>query len=53
MRQGRQLLALAAVAVSLAFLGPAVSTATPATSGPCGTAAVSQTHYTHVLWIWL
>ena len=51
--RGRQLLAGGAVAVSLAFLGPAVSTARPATSGPCGTAPVSSTKYTHVLWIWM
>jgi phosphatidylinositol-3-phosphatase len=51
--RGRQLLVVGAVAVSLTSLGPAVSTARPAASGPCGTAPVSNTHYTHVLWIWM
>jgi phosphatidylinositol-3-phosphatase len=49
----RQLLALGAVAVSLTLIGPAVSTARSAASGPCGTASVSSVNYTHVLWIWM
>ena len=48
----RQLLTAVAVAVFLTFIAPAVPTAAPAASGPCGTASASSTHYTHVLWIW-
>jgi phospholipase C len=44
-----------AVAVIAACTAPAAigATSASASTGPCGTAALSSTNYTHVVWIWM
>jgi len=48
-----KLFSAGAVVVCLFVVGLVGSSASPAASGPCGTASVSSVHYTHVLWIWM
>jgi hypothetical protein len=44
------ILATLAASMGAASTAPAASVAS---TGPCGTLALSQTHYTHVIWIWM
>ena len=45
---------IAAAAALIAALLPSVSgSANAATSAPCGTLAVTSTHYSHVIWVWM
>lgn len=43
--------AVLAAALAVGLVGSAAAKAGP--SGPCGTLKLSDTHYTHVIWVWM